>query len=120
MAKLVIRIGLDSWPDVTMDNFIAAKISNLTGCGAPDISKNKKHVLNAFIMNHKLALSLNNSSRRLIFNFIRKVEIAFDEYCVARDSIIDYVAAKDQRVTPYFKALAHLENCMSYDPKVWK
>jgi hypothetical protein len=95
-----------------MDNFIAAKISKLKDCRAPDISKNKKYILNGFIMNHKLAVSLNNNSRRLVFNFIRKVEIAFNEYCLARHAIIDYLAANDQRVTAYFKALAHLENCI--------
>ena len=55
---------------------------------------------------------MKNESRRLIFNFIRKVEIAFDEYCVARDALGEYLTKSDQTVTPYFQSLAHLENCI--------
>lgn len=112
MAKLIIKMGLGTWEDTAKDNYIAAEISKLVRCGAEDISENKKYLLNAFIKNHKLATSLKNESRRLIFNFIRKTEIAFNEYCYARNSLIDYLATKDETVTPYFQSLAHLENCI--------
>ena len=106
MARLVIRGGgLDTWPGEAKDNFIAAKISKLTGCSAPDISNRKKILLNTFIMNHRLALALKNESRRLVFNFIRKAEIAFDEYCAVRGALLEYLARPHQSVTPYFESL---------------
>lgn len=114
MARLVLRFDPDALGDTARDNFIAAKISKLRYCGAPDISGNKKAILPAFIRNHRLALTLKNESRRLVFNFIRKVEIAFDEYCAARDALIEYLTQRDQRVTFYFKSLAHFENCIEH------
>ena len=42
MARLVLRFDPDALGDTARDNFIAAKISKLRYCGAPDISGNKK------------------------------------------------------------------------------
>jgi len=114
MAKLILKAGLDTWSGTAKDTLIAARISELTLCGAKDISDSRKYLLNAFIKNDDLASSLKNESRQVVFSFIRKTENAFNEYCFARANLIDYLKTMNKTVTPYFRSLAHFENCIMH------
>lgn len=110
----IINMELDTWEGSARDNLIAPDISRLVHCGMSDISDQKKYILNNFITNIKFSAALKNESRRIIFNFIRKTEICFNEYCYARNHLIEYIKTKNEMVTPYFQSIAHLENCLMH------
>jgi hypothetical protein len=114
MVTLRIQYGLDAMPDDTKDKLIAPKISKLAAPAAPAISAERKPLLNAFISNFKLSLSLSNKNRQFLFNVIRKAEDAFDEYCRAVDSLGEYVAARGLKLSPYFSAMRHFEHCVAH------
>jgi hypothetical protein len=114
MVTLRIRYGLDAMPDDTKDKVIAPKISRLAAPAAPDISAERKPLLNAFILNFKLSLALSNKNRQFLFNVIRKAEDAFDEYCRAVDSLREYVASRGQKLSHYFSAMRHFEHCVAH------
>jgi hypothetical protein len=113
MVTLRIRYGLDLMPDDTKDKVIAPKISRLAAPTAPDISAERKPLLNAFIFNFKLSLALSNKNRQFLFNVIRKAEDAFDEYCRAVDSLREYGAARGLKLSHYFSAMRHFEHCVA-------
>jgi len=52
--------------------------------------------------------------RQLYFNFIRKTEGAFSEYCDAKFDLEEYIKTKDSHVTFYFSALRHFEQCLAH------
>lgn len=114
MVTLRMKFGLDTIPDDTKDQQIAPKISRLTAPAAPDISAERKPLLNAFIFNFKLSLALSNKDRQFIFNVIRKAEDAFEEYCRAVDSLREYVAARGMKLSPYFSAVGQFEHCVAH------
>jgi|ERR1700722_12286979 len=114
MAILRIHGGLDAMPDDTKDKVIAPKISGLRAPAAPDISAERKPLLNAFILNFKLSLTLSNKNRQFTFNVIRKAQDAFEEYCRAADSLKEYVAAGGLTLPPYFSAVRHFEHCVAH------
>jgi hypothetical protein len=114
MAKLVVRVGVNTMPDDMKDRLIAPHFSQLTAPKIPDISGERKYVLSAFILNAKLAVSIPNGLRQHVFNFIRKSEDAFDEYAEAGRRLKQHVAAKNQTVSPYFAALRHFEHCLGH------
>jgi hypothetical protein len=94
MAILRIHSGLDTMPDDTKDKVIAPKISRLRAPAAPDISAERKPLLDALILNFTLSLTLSNKNRQFTFNVIRKAQDAFEEYCRAVHSLNEYVAAR--------------------------
>jgi len=114
MAILRIHCGLDAMPDDTKDKLIAPKVSGLRAPAAPDISAERKPLLNAFILNFKLSLTLSNKNRQFTFNVIRKAQNAFEEYCHAVDSLKEYVAAGGLTLPPYFSAVRHFEHCVAH------
>jgi hypothetical protein len=114
MAILRIHGGLDAMPDDTKDKVIAPKISRLRSPAAQDISAERKPLLNAFILNLKLSLTLSNKNRQFMFNVIRKTQDAFEEYCRAVDSLKEYVSAGRLTLSPYFSAVRHFEHCVAH------
>jgi hypothetical protein len=114
MAILKMHSGLDTLPDDTKDKVIAPKISRLRSPAAPDISAERKPLLNAFILNFELSLTLSNKNRQFTFNVIRKAQDAFEEYCRAVDSLKEYAAAAGLTLPPYFSAVRHFEHCVAH------
>ncbi len=112
--RLTIRYGLDTMPADTKDKFIAPKISALKAPTAPEISAERRPLLNAFILNFKLSLTLSNKNRQFTFNVIRKAQDAFEEYCRAVDNLKEYIAAGGLTVSPYFSAVRHFEHCVAH------
>lgn len=113
MVKLIIKAGLDTILPETKDQIIANEISQLTHPNPPDIAKNRKYLLNAYILNFELSLALPNAKRQHGFNFIRRTEGAFIEYCCAVKDLRAYAGNPNESVTPYFLALLHFEQCVA-------
>lgn len=114
MATLTIEIGLDAMTPEAKDRMIAPKISQLTIPEIPDISEQRKYPLNAFIFNFELSMTVSNKRRQLIFNIIRKVQDAFDEYCEGRNDLIAYVESDKKTVMSYFSAVRNFEHCVAH------
>lgn len=116
MAKLTLtfRSAIDGMLPETKDQFIAPRISELLAPTLPDISSNRQHPLNDYISNYQLFLSQRNITRQCCFNFIQNAEAAFDEYCAARTSLLEYLSVKATTIAPYFAALRHFEHCLAH------
>src|SRR6266481_9075853 len=91
--------------------------------------QSEKPLLDAFILNFTLSLTLSNKNRQFTFNVIRKAQDAFDEYCRAVDSLKEYAAARPAEqdnllgkrtfvrglaLPPYFSAVRHFEHCVAH------
>jgi hypothetical protein len=95
-----------------LDNYVAHKLSLLTECGAPELEENSTW-LNAFILNSVFRLQILPKPRAFLFNFLRRAEGAMSAYRDARLALLEYLATPPSTISPYFKALAHLEICVS-------
>ncbi len=114
MATLTITIGLDAMTDDAKDRLIAPKIYQLYAPKIPDIFPQRKYPLNAFIFNLELSMIISNKRRQLVFNIIRKIQDAFDEYCEGRNDLISYVGSDKKTVLPYFSAVRNFEHCLAH------
>jgi len=95
-----------------LDKFVAHKMSELTECGAPELSMESSW-LNDFILS---SFSRNHPPDRRAhpFEFIRRTEGAFSTYREARAALIEYIeAASSSVISPYFRALLYFELCLS-------
>jgi len=72
MVEIRIKFDFSSMVPETKNKLIAPRLSELVAPKLPDISRNRKYLLNAFILNFDLSLVLPNVLRQLYFNFIRK------------------------------------------------
>lgn len=114
MFTLTIKLGLDVMVDEVKDRLIAPKISQLESPQIPDISEKRTYPLNAFIFNFDLSMVVSNKNRQLLFNIIRKIGDAFDEYCFGTISLKNYVESDRKSITPYFAAVRHFEHCLAH------
>ena len=114
MVKLTVYFPLETMTENAKNALIAPKISEFVSPGIPDIFERRKYLLNAFILNVELSITIKNRHRQLIFNMIRKVEGAFSEYCRARECVYDYIKARHESVSEYFSALRHFEHCLAH------
>ena len=114
MAKIKIRFGLDTMTNGAKGKFIAPKLSRLTAPDVPDLSADRAYLLNCFILNFELALTLSNKHRQLVFNVVRKSEDAFEEYCQAASNLRDYLTESGHTTSRYFHAIRHFEHCLAH------
>src|SRR5688572_9939357 len=103
--------------DFARDTYVAPKMSELTTCGAPPLSEwqvRARGSLADFIITSMLRVSFQESDRQYLFNVVRRVEGAIEEYENARNHLLAHVAAQDPNaVSHYVLALMHFENCIS-------
>lgn len=95
-----------------LDNYIAHKLSELTHCHAPELPDDAKW-LNTFILNSVFRVQLPAKTRAYVFNFLRRTEGASSAYRVALAEIHDYLNTPRNVVSPYFRALSHIEICIA-------
>ena len=114
MATLKLQIGLDSLDNETKDGLIAPKISEITTPKIPDIRPKRKDPLSVFILNFQLSLTISNKTRQLLFNTLRRVQDAFDEYCEGRENILSFAQSDKKSVSSYFASLRSFENCLGH------
>lgn len=98
-----------------LDYFIAPKLSQLTICNAPDISKSKyaisaEHYIKNFILNSIFHGRLENPTYAYLFNFLRRTQAAVSEYRLAREKLKTYIdTLGEQRITLYLSSLSNFE-----------
>jgi len=98
-------------PARTRDKLIAPRISELTEISIPNITANRRRIIDIFIFNFPLSLKLSNYNRQLYFNIIRRCEASFEEYCLARESLLKHISDNNTTVKYYLAALRHFEQC---------
>ena len=109
---IAASIGAMQPTNYLLDNFVAHKLSALTACGAPELSSDTTW-LNAFILSTVFGVSLPSKARPYLFNFIRRAEGALSAYREARSALLEYVNTPRNVLSPYFRALANFEVCIS-------
>ena len=94
-----------------LDNYIAHKLSELTQCHAPELKDDAKW-LNNFILNSVFRVQLPAKLRAYVFNFLRRTEGATSAYRAALAEINEYLNTPRNVISPYFRALSHIEICI--------
>lgn len=95
-----------------LDNYIAHKLSELTECGAEELSDEPKW-LNTFILKSIFQFNLQPKPKAYLFNFLRRSEGASAAYREARRMLQEHIASPRNVVSPYFKSLTHFEICIA-------
>jgi predicted RNA-binding Zn-ribbon protein involved in translation (DUF1610 family) len=95
-----------------LDNYIAHKLSELTQCHAPEL-KDDAQWLNNFILNSVFRVQLPPKTRAYVFNFLRRTEGASFAYRAALVEIHEYLNTPRSTISPYFRALSHIEICIA-------
>lgn len=95
-----------------LDNYIAHKLSELTECGAEELTDEAKW-LNNFILKSIFQFNLQPKIKAYLFNFLRRTEGASAAYRDARRMLQEHIASPRTTVSPYFKALTHFEICVA-------
>jgi hypothetical protein len=95
-----------------LDNYIAYKLSELTQCHAPQLKDDAKW-LNAFILTSVFRVQLPAKTRAYVFNFLRRTEGATSAYRAALSEIHEYLNTPRNVISPYFRALSHIEICIA-------
>ena len=116
MARLVIKLNPDHFTDDFVDKYVAHKISELSICGAPELSDRPRSWLSPFIINSGLRVHLTDKARAYVFNYLRRVEAASTFYVQAREALLKYLDHQATRVTGashYFHSLMLFEICVS-------
>jgi hypothetical protein len=65
------------------------------------------------VLNRIFVAPLSETPARQMFNIIRKIEIAFREYRLAREAILTHTATASKGIASYFLALGHVEQCLA-------
>jgi hypothetical protein len=116
MGTLLIKLNPDDFTDDFVDTFVAHRISQLTICGAPELSDRRRTWLSEFIFNSCFHFHLKDGARAFLFNYLRRVEAASAMYVEARKALIEYLDHLATRVTGashYFHSLMLFETCVS-------
>ncbi len=102
-----------SMSNFARDTFVAPHMSAFTNASIPDVSADNPHRwLSAFILNSMVRAQVAAPDRQYMFNFLRRAEAAFEEYGVARQRTLDFLAAPDS-VSQYVAAIFHWEVFLS-------
>jgi hypothetical protein len=95
----------------TKDKFVAPELSKFTNASIRNMasaSVEQEHWLTNFILNTLLRVDVKETVRQTLFNFLRRAQLAFREYSLARDQTMSYLSDTDA-VTTYFAAIGHWE-----------
>ncbi len=97
------------------DMFVAPHMSAFKAAEIPDMSScdpHQEHWVSMFILNSLLRGDIETRARQYIFNYLRRAELAFREYGLARERTLRYLAAPDA-ASNYVAAIGHWEVFLS-------
>jgi hypothetical protein len=105
-----------------MDKFVAPGYSGFTAATIPDVSavsRERGHWLTNFILSGSgfRGVSLDDGTRRTLFNFLRRTEAAFHEYEAAREFTLAHLAKPNHK--EYVKAIDRWEQFLSQADRAW-
>jgi hypothetical protein len=105
--------------DEGRDKYVAPGISSFTAASIRDMSESMKPWLLAFIPVSSLVVSLDDATRRIFHNFLRKAGAAFREYDAARVVTCAYLASSERKTSQYILAIDHWEGFLSLAWQAW-
>jgi hypothetical protein len=84
------------------------------------VSETQGRWLLSFVLNSALVVTMDDATRRTLYNFLRRTELAFREYQAARQATMAYLANTDpDSVSEYIIAIGHLESFLSRAYQTW-
>jgi hypothetical protein len=99
------------------DKYFAPGFSSFTAATIPDMSDaspKQGHWLRMFILNTGLRVTIDDDTRRSLYNFLRRTEAAFREYEAARRLTMAHLANPNpDAVSEYIEAIGHWEQFLS-------
>jgi len=101
--------------DDARDRYIAPDISRFTSTTIPDVSKahsQQQHWLNNYILNTMLRVQMSDPDRQRLFNFLRRVQAAFQTYAAGREATLAYLHKRE--TSHYMEAINDWEACVTY------
>jgi hypothetical protein len=100
----------------SLDKFVSQKLSEFTKLDLPDVYVDfpqSPHWLGNFILNSIFRHQLDNKPKQFFFVFIRRSEMAFYEYAIAKIELKDYLLNRTTNISKYFSGLYHIELTLS-------
>lgn len=95
-----------------VEHFISKKAAEVTRCGASDMQLQEPEYEH-WLANIGLSVIFHDfppeEMRPFAINFIRRINAAYVEYCLARQQVLELVKDGHARWSPYFRALNHFE-----------
>lgn len=101
------------WSDYALDKFVAPEMSKFTAASIPDVSKyqdNREFWVRHFFLSTVTRATPSDPIRQYMANFLRRTEMAFQEYELARGRTVQYLETPRGRgVSHYMAAIGHWE-----------
>ncbi len=105
------------------DKYVAPHISSFTAATIPDmsaVSEAQGHWLLSFVLNSGLVVTMDDATRRTLYNFLRRAERAFGDYEAARQAALAYLTnLNPDAVSEYIIAIGHWESFLSQAYQAW-
>jgi hypothetical protein len=95
-----------------LDSHIAPGVSSFTQAEIPDMStwdKESPHYVANFFLNSAFTATFAPPMNAYAYNFLRRVQYAFSEHHIARESTLRFLSTGGQSPRPYVDALFHWE-----------
>jgi hypothetical protein len=106
-----------------MDRYVAPVFSDSTAANIPDmsaVSPGQRHWLANFILNSWARATMDDDSRRTLFNFLRRTQAAFREYEEARRLTLAHLADRRRNaISLYITAVGHWEQFIPRADRAW-
>lgn len=91
------------------DKYVAPHLSEFTSASIPDAEGSEW--LKSYIINSTLRGRFEGNHYSYAFTFLRRAEAAFNEYSLAREQTLAYLAS-EKLISLYLRAIAHWEVCL--------
>jgi hypothetical protein len=112
----VLKPSKARFSNYALDTFVAPDLSKLTECNIIQMStysSQSDHWVSNFLLNSIFRVSVEPKPKQYCIFFLRRAEASFREYEHARFALYDYVNGERERVSVYFEALFHIEDCIA-------
>ncbi len=105
------------------DKYVAPHISSFTAATIPDmsaVSEAQGRWLLSFVLNSGLVVTMDDATRRTLYNFLRRAELAFRDYEAARQATLSYLTNPNpDAASEYIIAIGHWESFLSQAYQAW-
>ena len=105
--------GATQWSDYALDKFAAPEMSSFTSTTIPEVSEyatNREWWVRHFFLSSILRGTPPAPYRQYMMNFLRRTELAFQEYDLARERTLQHLESPHgQGIGHYMAAIGHWE-----------
>jgi hypothetical protein len=115
--EIQLQAAVTEWSDYALDTFVAPELSKFTDASIPDVSRYKESRewwVRHFFLNSMFRATVASPYRQYMLNFLRRAELSFQEYELARERTLKYLENPRNRGTGhYVAAIGHWEMFLS-------